>query len=176
MWGKTPKWLADFSCLLLDSGSVLYCNICRKYSDFADKKSLMFIGKIVDRMDTYLPTSHLQSMKTPLKLNTSTWLVLLINPLSRLIKMNFIDMRNFFNTAYSVSKNNRLFSDCIFLSVIQIYNSLHLDSNHLGRDVCVNFIKTIFQILHNEVIDNINKFNLATVFVSIKCLYKKQDK
>ena len=85
-------------------------------------------------------------------------------------------MRKFFNTAYSVSKNNRLFSDCIFLSVIQIYNSLHLDSNHLGRDVCVNFIKTIFQILHNEVIDNINKFNLATVFVSIKYLYKKQDK
>ena len=28
----------------------------------------MFIGKIMDRMDTYLPTSHLQSMKTPLKL------------------------------------------------------------------------------------------------------------
>ena len=26
------------------------------------------------------------------------------------------------------------------------------------------------------VIDNINKFNLATVFASIKCLYKKQDK
>jgi hypothetical protein len=24
----------------------------------------MFIGNIVDRMDTYLPTSHLQSMKT----------------------------------------------------------------------------------------------------------------
>ena len=41
-----------------------------------------------------------------------------------------------------------------------------------GRDVCVNFIKTIFQILRNDVIDNINKFNLATVFVSIKCLYK----
>jgi hypothetical protein len=69
MWGKTLKWLAYFSCLLLDSDSVSYWNICRIYSDFADKKSLMFIGKIVDRMDTYLPTSHLQSMKTPLKLN-----------------------------------------------------------------------------------------------------------
>jgi hypothetical protein len=45
-----------------DSDSVSYWNICRIYSDFADKKSLMFIGKIVDRMDTYLPTSHLQSM------------------------------------------------------------------------------------------------------------------
>jgi hypothetical protein len=100
MWGKTPKWLANFLCLLLDSNSVSYWNICRIYSDFADKKSLMFIGKIVDRMDTYLPTSHLQSMKTPLNLNTSTWLVWLINPLSRLIKMNFIDMRIFFNTAY----------------------------------------------------------------------------
>ena len=59
--------------------------------------------------------------------------------------MNFIDMRMFFNTAYSVSKN-----------------SLHLGSDHLGRDVCVNFIKTIFQILHNDVIDNINKFNLLS--------------
>ena len=73
-------------------------------------------------------------------------------------------------------KNNRLFSDCTFLSEIQILNGLHLGSDHLGRDVCVNFIKTIFQILCNDVIDNINKFNLATVFASIKCLYKKQDK
>jgi hypothetical protein len=34
----------------------------------------------------------------------------------------------------------------------------------------------LFQILRNDVRDNINKFNLATVFVSIKCLYKKKDK
>jgi hypothetical protein len=47
------------------------------------------IAGIVDRMDTYLPTSHLQSMKTPLKLNT--WLVWWIKSLSRLIKMNLID-------------------------------------------------------------------------------------
>ena len=51
-----------------------------------------------------------------------------------------------------------------------------MGSDHLGRDVCVNFVKTIFQILHNDVIDHINKFNLATMLVSIKCLYKKQDK
>ena len=43
----------------------------------------------------------------------------------------------------------------------------------MGSDVCVNFITTIFQILRNDVIDNINKFNLATVFESIKCFYKK---
>jgi hypothetical protein len=86
--------------------------------------------------------------------------------------MNLIDMRIFFNTTYSVSKN------CTFLSEIQILHGFRLGSDHLalGRDVCVNFIKTIFQILRNDVIDNINKFNLATVFVSIKCLYKKQDK
>ena len=86
--------------------------------------------------------------------------------------MNLIDMRIFFNTTYSVSKN------CTFLSEIQILHGFRLGSDHLalGRDVCVNFIKTIIQILRNDVIDNINKFNLATVFVSIKCLYKKQDK
>jgi hypothetical protein len=33
----------------------------RKYFDFADWKSLMFIGKIMDRMDSYLP------METQLK-------------------------------------------------------------------------------------------------------------
>jgi hypothetical protein len=48
-----------------------------------------------------------------------------------------------------------------------------LGSDHVGRDVCVNFSKTIFQIVRNDVIDNINKFNLATVFASIKCLQKK---
>ena len=92
------KWLADFSMLLLDSDSVSYCNICRKYSDFADQKSLMFIDKIVDRMDTYLPTSHLQSMKTSLKLNS--WLVWWIKPLTRLIKMNLIDMIKKFSTQF----------------------------------------------------------------------------
>jgi hypothetical protein len=51
-----------FSRLLLDSDSVSYCNICRKYSDFAYPKSLMFIGKIVDRMDIYL-SSHQSSAK-----------------------------------------------------------------------------------------------------------------
>jgi hypothetical protein len=54
----------------------------------------------------------------------------------------------------------RLFSDCTFL----IENGFHLGSDHLGWDVCVNFIKTIFQMLRNDVIDNINQFNLATVF------------
>jgi hypothetical protein len=37
------SWLADFSWLLLDSDIVSYCNIYRKYFDFADQKSLMFI-------------------------------------------------------------------------------------------------------------------------------------
>jgi hypothetical protein len=59
--------------------------------------------------------------------------------------MNLIDMRIFFNTTYSVSKN------CTFLSEIQILHGFRLGSDHLalGRDVCVNFIKTIFQILRN---------------------------
>jgi len=75
------------------------------------------------------------------------------------VNQNELDWyENFFNTAYSVSKNNRIFSDCTFL-----------------LDVCVNFIKTLFQILRNDVIDNINKFKLATVF-AIKCLKKTQAK
>jgi hypothetical protein len=37
------KWLADFSWLLLDSDIVSYCNINRKYFDFADRKSLIKI-------------------------------------------------------------------------------------------------------------------------------------
>jgi hypothetical protein len=62
-WQRTvqSKWLVDFSWLLLDSDIVSYCNIYRKYFDLADRKSLMFIGKIVDRMDIYLP------METQLK-------------------------------------------------------------------------------------------------------------
>jgi len=34
-----------------------------------------------------------------------------------------------------------------------------LGSDHLDRDVCVNFIKTIFQILHNDVIDKVQFSN-----------------
>jgi hypothetical protein len=32
-------------------------------------------------------------------------------------------------------------------------NQNELDCDHLGRDFCVNFIKPIFQILRNDVID-----------------------
>ena len=38
------------------------------------------------------------------------------------------------------------------------------------------FVLTLFQILRNDVIDNINKFNLATVFASIKCLKKNKNR
>jgi len=51
------------------------------------------------------------------------------------VNQNELDWyENLFNTAYSVSKSNRLFSDCTSL-----------------LDVCINFIKTLFQILRNDV-------------------------
>ena len=113
MWGKTPKWLVDFSCLLLDSDSVSYWNIWQEIVNVYWQNR----GK-----NGYL-SSHQSSAKYEDTTKTkylSTWLFWLINPLSRLIKMNIIDTRTFFNTAYSVSKNNWLFSDIIFLSEIQI--------------------------------------------------------
>ena len=70
-------------------------------------------------------------------------------------------------------QNDRLFPDCIFLSEIQ----LPFISDHLSRDVCVNFIKTISQILRNDVLDNIIKFNLTTLLcLQVSNVYKKQDK
>ena len=85
--------------------------------------------------------------------------------------MNFIDMRIFFNTAYSVSNINWLFSDCTFLSEIQIENGLHLGSDHLDS---VNFIKTIFQILRNDVIDKVQFSNCVCKYQMFS--HKKQDK
>jgi hypothetical protein len=46
--------------------------------------------------------------------------VLIAKSIVKVNQNELIDMINFFNTAYSVSKNNRIFSDCIFLSEIQI--------------------------------------------------------
>ena len=88
------KWLADFSLLLLDSDgpSVSYCNICRKYSDFADQKSLMFIGKIVHRMDTSHQSSAKYEDATKAKYMTG-----LMDKAIAMVKMSLIDMR-FFST------------------------------------------------------------------------------
>ena len=103
------KWLADFSCLLLDFDSVSYYNICRKYSDFADLKSLMFIGKIVDKNGYLSP--HQSSAKNENTTKTK-------KPLLRLIKMKLIDrpMRIFFQqlilylktTTYSLTAHSYL--------------------------------------------------------------------
>jgi hypothetical protein len=50
----------------------------------------------------------------------------------------------------------------------------YLKSNFIWAVMFVlTLLKPISQILRNDVIDNINKFNLATVFVSIKCIYAK---
>jgi hypothetical protein len=97
----------------------------------------------VDRMDTYLPTSHLQSMKTPLKLNTSTWLFWLINPLSRLIKMNFIDMRNFFNTA--VIKKKLLVQTKSYLSCF-LYKHLILTNTVVKLNLFILSITSLHKI------------------------------
>ena len=111
IWGKTlqrqrtvqSKWLTHFLLLLVDSDrpTVSYCNICRKYSDFADQKSLMFIDEIVHRMDTYIPTTHLQSLKTPLKLNT--WLVWWIAKVNQ-IELDWLIWEFFQHSLFSIKK------------------------------------------------------------------------
>lgn len=49
-WTFQSKWLANFCQLRLEADSVSYCLIWRKYPDIADQKSLMFIGKIMNRV------------------------------------------------------------------------------------------------------------------------------
>ena len=45
---------------------------------------------------------------------------------------------------------------------------------HLDRDACVNFIKTIFQILRNDLIDKVQFSNYVCKYQMF--LQKKQDK
>jgi hypothetical protein len=113
---KTPlrlnTWLVWWIKLGLNSPLavwVFFLKLCVLF-----RSSFAFVNFLV--MFIVTRTFRSESMKTPLRLNT--WLVWWIKPLPRLIKMNLIDMRIFFNTAYSVSKNNRLFSDCTFLSSV----------------------------------------------------------
>ena len=59
------------------------------------------------------------------------------------------------NTAdYAVTNNNRPFSDYTFLCEIHIKNGLHLGSDHLGWNACFKFIKTISEVLHNDIINH----------------------
>jgi hypothetical protein len=68
-----------------------------------------------------------------------------------------------FNTAYSVSKNDPLFSDYTFISAIKIKIYLHLGSNHLDTDVCVNYIKTIPEVFRNDVIDHLKQAQFISI-------------
>ena len=78
----------------------------------------MFIGKIVGQ-NGYL-SSHQSSAKYEDSTKTK-YMTGLMNKAIAKVNQNELDWyENFFNTAYSVSKNNRLFSDCTFLSEIQI--------------------------------------------------------
>ena len=68
-----------------------------------------------------------------------------------------------FNTAYTVSKNDPLFSDYTFISAIKIKIYLHLGSNHLDTDVCVNYIKTIPEVFRNDVIDHLKQAQFISI-------------
>ena len=68
-----------------------------------------------------------------------------------------------FNTAYSVSKNDSLFSNYTFISAIKIKIDLHLGSNHLDTDVCANYIKTIPEVLRNDVIDHLKQAQFISI-------------
>ena len=54
------KQLADFSRLRLDADNVSYGHTCRKYPDIADQTSWMFIGKTMNRRDTW-PSNQLST-------------------------------------------------------------------------------------------------------------------
>jgi hypothetical protein len=65
------------------------------------------------------------------------------------------------NSSYTITRKNRSFSDYAFLCESQIKNCLDLDS-----DACVNFIKTISEVLYNDVILNLDNMRQVR-FISI---------
>lgn len=160
------KWLGDFQWLRQDDDGISYCHVCRKHPDIADQKSGMFIGKIVDRRDTL--SSHQSSAKHAACLmkdsNKSKQVTGLMD--KAIAKVHDHELNRYeklFNTAYAVAKNNRPFSDYTFLCEIQMKNGLHLGSDHLGRDACVNFIKTISEVIRNDIKNHMNRVRFISI-------------
>jgi len=127
---------------------VSYHNICRKYPDFSDNKSGMFIVKIVDRRDSL--SSHLSSvkhtaclMKYTSKTKHMTGLVYKV-----MAKMNLKDMRSFSTHLMLCLKKQPAIVCHVLWLHFPMWNSylngLRLCSDYLGSDVCITFIKTIW--------------------------------
>jgi hypothetical protein len=72
--------------------------------------------------------------------------------LPKLIKMNLIDMRIF-----STQLMMYLKTSCHSLTTH--ISGLYLGSDNLCRGICVNFIKTISEVLRNNVIDHMKQGN-----------------
>lgn len=148
--------LVDFEWLRLDDDGILYYHVCRQHPDIADQKSGMFIGKIVGRRDTLSSAKHAAClMKDSNKSKRVTGLM--DKAIAKVHEHELDRYEKLFNTAYAVAKNNRPFSDYTFLCEIQMKNGLHLGSDHLGRDACVNFIKTISEVIRNDIKNDMNR-------------------
>jgi hypothetical protein len=77
---------------------------------------------------------------------------------------------------YLISTGYSLTAHSYLKSKFKMALSSSLGSDHLDRDVCVNFIKTIFQILRNvnDVIGKVQFSNCVCKYQTF--LQKKQDK
>ena len=88
------------------------------------------------------------SWRTRVKLNT--WLVSFFMYKAivklKLVKMNLLDMRIF-------STQLMLYLKTCCHSLTTHINGFHLGSDHLCKGTCVNFIKTIYEVLRKHTID-----------------------
>ncbi|CAC5403928.1 unnamed protein product [Mytilus coruscus] len=127
--------------------------ICRKHPTLADQKSTLFVGKVVDRRDT-LTAHQLSAKHQACQLRETNKIKQVSGEMDKaLAKVNQSEVYRYeklFNTAYSVVKNNRPFSDYSFICDIQIKNGMQLGKNHLGRDACVVFLKVMSGVLSDK--------------------------
>ena len=68
-----------------------------------------------------------------------------------------------FNTAFAVAKNRKPFSDYEYICSIQKKNGLDLGSDHLNRKACVEFVKSIFGSLHDNLVSKLKQAKFYTV-------------
>lgn len=164
------NWLTDFPWLRVESeeSDIAFCSICRQYPQIADKTSGLYIGKGITRRDTL--TSHqLSSKHVSCCLKHDSVNKKKTGPLeksfSKVEKSEVERYEKLFNTAYAVAKHNKPYTDFSFLCQLQIKNGIDLGKDHINRDACTDFIKSISLSLLEGTkcqLENVGYFSLMS--------------
>lgn len=148
----------------------MYCKWCREVPNLADKKSPLLNGAggtaqgfRKETLQTHDVSKCHEKCKEAVRAKSNPTKTAMAVAVRKMNSANFEKMKQLFNTAYYIVKENLAFSKFKSLCELQIKNTLDLGHDYFNDHACKNFVLSIAHTLQNELTTEIKGTNFITV-------------